>query len=66
MDMDMAMDIPADAEAGTPAATMQLNMKQQAVYQIYDYGVEFEVPDVSGAKSMSEVMAELSAGTPAE
>ncbi|HCF48794.1 MAG TPA: hypothetical protein DER60_00840 [Syntrophomonas sp.] len=61
MDMNMTLDIPANEESGTPATSMQIKSKQQAVYQIYDYGVEFEVPDVSGAKTMAEVMAAMTA-----
>jgi hypothetical protein len=61
MDMNMTLDIPANEETGTPATSMQIKSKQQAVYQIYDYGVEFEVPDVSGAKTMAEVMAAMTA-----
>lgn len=63
MDMDMIMnmniDIPANAETSTPAASMQITSKQEAVYQIYDYGVEFTVPDVSGAKTMAEAMESM-------
>ncbi len=64
MNMDMTLDVPANEEAGTEAMSMQMNIKQQADYQLYDYGVEFEVPDVSDARSMAEVMAEMAAEMP--
>lgn len=61
MDMNMALDVPANAEAGTPAMAMQIKSSQKAHYQIYDYGVEFKVPDVSAAKPMAEVLATMPA-----
>lgn len=65
MDMNMNLDVPANAEAGTPAMAMQIKSSQKAHYELYDYGVEFEVPDVSAAKPMAEVMATIPA-TPAQ
>lgn len=63
MDMNMVMnmniDIPANEETGAPASSMQIKSKQEAVYQIYDYGVQFIVPDVSGAKTMAEAMESM-------
>lgn len=65
MDMNMAMDIPANAETGTPAMAMQIKSSQKAHYEIYDYGVEFKLPDVSAARPMADVMATMPA-TPAQ
>lgn len=59
MVMNMNIDVPANAETGTPASSVQIKSKQEAVYQIYDYGVEFTVPDVSGAKTMAEAMESM-------
>lgn len=59
MTMEMDIDVPADAENGTPATSMQIKSVQTADYQIYDYGVKFTTPDVSGAKPMTEALESI-------
>ena len=64
MTMNMNMTIPANEELETPEQTMQIKMNQKAAYQMYDYGVEFEVPVIEEYKTMDEIMSEAAAMVP--
>lgn len=55
-DIKFAMSLPATDE--TPAGNMEMAMTIQASYTMSDYGKEFTVPDVTGARDFEEVLAE--------
>ena len=55
-DIKFAINLPATEE--TPAGTMNMAMTLQAFFTMSDYGQEFTVPDVTGARDFEEVLAE--------
>lgn len=58
-DMKFDMNLPATGES--PAGVMEMAMNIQASYTMSDYGKEFTVPDVTGARNFEEVLAEQAA-----
>lgn len=56
--MDLAMKI--DDENKNPVE-VSVQTKQNAQYELYDFGIAFPVPDVSSAISMSDYMAQQAA-----
>lgn len=53
--MKIKMQIPAQDQK-TEADSVDMDMKQEARYEIYDLGVPFQVPDVSAAIDMNEYL----------
>ncbi|HCF71551.1 MAG TPA: hypothetical protein DER33_08220 [Syntrophomonas sp.] len=62
LDLDANMDLTMkiDDENKNPVE-MSVQSKQNAKYELYDFGIDFSVPDVSSAISMSDYMAKQTA-----
>jgi hypothetical protein len=50
------MQIPPEVTEQEETVTMDMAMKQNAFYEIYDLGVPFTVPDVSEAVDMNQIL----------
>jgi hypothetical protein len=55
-DVKINMQLPSEATEKDEPVTMDMAMQQSAFYEMYDWDVPFEVPDVSGAVDMSELI----------
>ncbi len=54
-DIAMVMDIPDPDMPGKA----QISMQQQASYEIYDFGVSFQVPEITDFLTMDQFMTEM-------
>lgn len=54
--VNLNMQVPVEPNQPDKLVTMDMKMKQNAFYEIYDLGVPFTVPDVSKAVDMNEVL----------
>lgn len=58
-DIRYAINMPATED--TTAGPMEMTMAIQASYTMSDYGKEFTVPEVTGARDLEEVLADQAA-----
>jgi hypothetical protein len=60
LDAKLNLTMKIDDENKNPVE-MSVQTKQNAKYELYDFGIDFSVPDVSSAISMSDYMAQQAA-----